>query len=84
MPAMASSLVESEVDCLDEKSKLHRFGSFAPVREGANEAKWFVDGQEYMAAVADAIMAAKHEIFITDWHVNPHIFMKRPDKGITA
>ena len=81
---MAAYLVESQVECLDEKSKLHQFGSFAPVREGANEAKWFVDGQDYMAAVADAIMAAKHEIFITDWQMNPHIFMKRPDKGITS
>ena len=27
----------------------------------------FVDGAGYMAAVADAMEAAKEEIFITDW-----------------
>ena len=30
-----------------------RFDSFAPVRSG--RAKWFVDGCDYMACVADAI-----------------------------
>ncbi len=62
----------------------YRFGSFAPVRNGSGQAKWFVDGQDYMSAVADAIMAAKYEIFITDLQMNPHIFMKRPDIGITS
>lgn len=62
--------------------KRYRFDSFAPVRNG--EAKWFVDGQDYMSAVADAIMGAKHEIFITDWQMNLHIFMKRPDTGVTS
>ena len=27
----------------------------------------FVDGESYMATVADAIVAAKDEIYITDW-----------------
>lgn len=27
----------------------------------------FVDGEGYMSTVADAIVAAKDEIFITDW-----------------
>ena len=27
----------------------------------------YVDGQGYMSDVADAILAAKDEIFITDW-----------------
>lgn len=62
----------------------YRFGSFAPVRNGSGQVKWFVDGQDYMSAVADAIVAAKREIFITDWQMNPHIFMKRPDTGITS
>ena len=64
-------------------SERYRFGSFAPVRMGS-QAKWFVDGQDYMSAVADTIMAAKYEIFIADWQMNPHIFMKRPDNGITS
>ena len=61
----------------------HRFGSFAPIRN-ESQAKWYVDGQDYMAAVADSIEAAKQEIFITDWQLNPHIFMKRPDSGVDS
>jgi len=61
----------------------HRFGSYAPIRNGS-QAKWFVDGEDYMAAVADSIEAAEKEIFITDWQLNPHIFMKRPDSGIDS
>ena len=56
---MAAYLVESKVECPDEKSKLHQFGSFAPVREGANEAKWFVDGQDYMQGVVTYMSPAE-------------------------
>ncbi|XP_065882686.1 phospholipase D2-like [Dysidea avara] len=35
-----------------------------------------------MSAVADAIEAASDEIFITDWQMNPHIFMKREDMEV--
>ena len=61
----------------------HRFGSYAPIRD-EGQAKWYVDGQDYMAAVADSIEAAEEEILITDWQINPHIFMKRPDSGIDS
>ena len=61
----------------------HRFGSFAPLRNGS-QAKWYVDGEDYMAAVAGSIEAAEKEIFITDWQLNPHIFMKRPSSGIDS
>jgi len=58
----------------------NRFNStFAPAK---SQARWYVDGQDYMSAVADAIEAASDEIFITDWQMNPHIFMKRPDTGV--
>ena len=67
-----------------DQEKRHRFGSFSPVREGAVQLKWLVDGQDYMAAVADAIEAADHEIFITDWQIHPHVYMKRPDDGVTS
>ena len=60
----------------------YRFGSFAPVRDGQTRAKWFVDGKDYMSSVADAILAAEHEIFITDWQMSPFIFMKRPKNGV--
>lgn len=70
------------LDFTGAEERYYRFGSFAPERTSA--AKWFVDGKDYMSAVADAIVAAKHEIFITDWQMNPHIFMKRPDTGMTS
>ncbi|KAF2895274.1 hypothetical protein ILUMI_10900 [Ignelater luminosus] len=51
--------------------------SFAPVRNNI-AASWFVDGAEYMAAVADSIEAAKEEVFIADWWLSPEIYLKRP------
>ena len=66
-----------------EKSQRYRHGSFAPVRNNC-EAIWFVDGKDYMSAVADAIEAAEKEILITDWQINPEIFMKRPDSGVDS
>ena len=65
------------------ESGSYRFGSFAPVRN-SSKAKWLVNGKEYMSAVADAMDAAKTEIFITDFQLNPDIFMKRPDNGIDS
>ena len=68
---------------IDPKPQRHRFGSFAPVRNSC-DAKWFVDGEDYMSSVADAVLNAKNEIYITDWCFNPHIFMKRPDTGVNS
>ena len=64
-------------------STSYRHRSFAPVRENG-QAMWYVDGKDYMSAVADAIEAAKTEIMITDWQMNPEIFMKRPDSGVDS
>ena len=64
-------------------SQRYRHGSFAPVRK-SGQAVWFVDGKDYMSAVADAIEAAETEIMITDWQMNPEIFMKRPDSGVDS
>ena len=61
----------------------YRYESFASVRE-SGQAVWFVDGKDYMSAVADAIEAAEKEIMITDWQMNPEIFMKRPDTGVDS
>ncbi|XP_035741996.1 phospholipase D2-like isoform X1 [Vespa mandarinia] len=51
--------------------------SFAPYRSSI-PATWFVDGCNYMSAVADALENAKEEIFIADWWLSPEIYMKRP------
>ena len=61
----------------------YRYGSFAPVRK-SGQAVWYVDGKDYMSAVANAIEAAEREILITDWQMNPEIFMKRPDSGVDS
>ncbi|CAH3154344.1 unnamed protein product, partial [Porites lobata] len=66
-----------------EKSQRYRHGSFVPVRNNC-EAMWFIDGKDYMSVVADAIEAAEKEILITDWQINPEIFMKRPDSGVDS
>ncbi|XP_019701186.1 phospholipase D1 isoform X2 [Harpegnathos saltator] len=51
--------------------------SFAPYRSSIL-GTWFVDGADYMSAVADAMENAKEEIFIADWWLSPEIHMKRP------
>ncbi|XP_011059834.1 PREDICTED: phospholipase D2 isoform X1 [Acromyrmex echinatior] len=51
--------------------------SFVPYRSPIS-ATWFVDGADYMFAVADALENAKEEIFIADWWLSPEIYMKRP------
>ncbi|XP_066219404.1 phospholipase D2 isoform X2 [Saccopteryx leptura] len=38
----------------------------------------FVNGAGYFAAVADAILRAQEEIFITDWWLSPEIYLMRP------
>ncbi|XP_039278492.1 phospholipase D1-like [Nilaparvata lugens] len=56
-----------------------RYTSFAPVRDAeVSRAAWLVDGRSYMAAVADAMEAAREEIYIADWWLSPEIHMKRP------
>ncbi|KAG2183933.1 hypothetical protein INT44_008944 [Umbelopsis vinacea] len=55
----------------------HRFGSFAPIRNKAR-VKWFVDGQDYFDAVAEALLAAKKEIYIEDWWLSPELYLRRP------
>nr|CAD7425001.1 unnamed protein product [Timema monikensis] len=55
----------------------NRHNSFAPERL-RTDAAWFVDGCSYMSAVADALDAAKEEIFIADWWLSPEIYLKRP------
>ena len=54
----------------------NRFGSFAPERTN-QVGQYFIDGQNYMSAVADAILAATEEIYIADWWLSPEIYLKR-------
>jgi len=63
-------------------TKAYRFNS--SFTSANTRAMWYVDGQDYMSAVADAIEAASTEIFIAGWQMNPSIFMKRPSMGINS
>ncbi|XP_026841191.1 phospholipase D2 isoform X1 [Drosophila persimilis] len=51
--------------------------SYAPMRANT-QASWYVDGSQYMSAVADGLEAATEEIYIADWWLSPEIYMKRP------
>ncbi|XP_063059494.1 phospholipase D2 [Engraulis encrasicolus] len=69
-----------EIKRLSEASdflQLHRFQSFAPPRPNTLT-KWYVNGSQYFADLADALDQAKEEIFITDWWLSPEVFLKRP------
>lgn len=54
--------------------------SLAGERNNAT-AKWYVDGKDYMAAIADAIEKARHEILIAGWKINPDLHLRRSDNG---
>ncbi|BCS28672.1 putative phospholipase PldA [Aspergillus puulaauensis] len=58
-------------------SESHRFGSFAPIREG-NRVKWYVDALDYLWAVSIALEQAKEVIYIEDWWLSPELFLRRP------
>ncbi|UJR34309.1 hypothetical protein I4U23_021712 [Adineta vaga] len=70
-----NSLMNVKNQCL--LAEQHPFNSFAPKRQ-QQYAQWFVNGQSYMEAVAKGILAAKEEIFITDWWLSPEILLVRP------
>ena len=52
--------------------KSQPFMSFAPVRSHQS-ARWLVDGADYFGAVADALEAAKHTIYIAGWWISPEV-----------
>lgn len=60
-----------------EIARAHRFGSFAPERDG-NKIKWYIDGRNYYHAVSIALERAKETIYIADWWLSPELFLRRP------
>jgi len=44
----------------------------------SNTAKWFSDGKDYFADLAEKLMEAKETIFMTDWWMSPEVWLKRP------
>ncbi|KAK9712377.1 hypothetical protein K7432_007180 [Basidiobolus ranarum] len=57
----------------------NRFDSFAPVRDSVR-AKWYVDGLDYFQDLSEALLNAKHTIYIEDWWLSPVMYMRRPPK----
>ncbi|ORY05424.1 phospholipase D/nuclease [Basidiobolus meristosporus CBS 931.73] len=57
----------------------NRFDSFAPVRDNVN-ARWFVDGADYFYELSEALLNAKHTIYIGDWWLSPEMYLRRPPK----
>ncbi|KAL6077692.1 Phospholipase D1 [Balamuthia mandrillaris] len=55
----------------------NRFESFAPPRSKI-DARWYICGKAAMAAIADSILSARSEVFITGKFLSPFIFLKRP------
>ncbi|KAK2734211.1 hypothetical protein FQN55_002878 [Onygenales sp. PD_40] len=55
----------------------NRFGSFAPPRERC-DAKWYVDGCDYMWAVSRALETARESVWILDWWLSPELYLRRP------
>ncbi len=55
----------------------HRFGSFAPPREG-NAVKWYSDGCDYFWAVSEMLDEAEETICILDWWLSPELYLRRP------
>ncbi|CAG0903670.1 unnamed protein product [Darwinula stevensoni] len=73
-------LLETSLTTARAFTEWNRFGSFVPMRRDT-PAVWFVDGRDYMSAVADALENAKQDIFICDWWLSPEIYLKRPVQG---
>lgn len=54
---------------------------FAPPRKG-NSAKWYVDGEQLMARMADDIAQATRTVYFTDWALNPDVRMRRDANSV--
>ncbi len=68
----------------DAAGRSNRYNSFAPVRDGPNEVKWLVDGEDYMSEVADAINNATYEVLITGWEFCYNLSLKYSNSNNTT
>ena len=74
---LARYLMETAETYAKDFTDHNRYDSFAPIRTNTYS-QWFVDGANHFEAVSDALESAKQEIFIADWWLSPHIYMRRP------
>ena len=61
-------------------TKVHRFGSFAPMRE-KNSMKSYIRGENYFKEVYRLLETAQKEILIADWYLSPEVPLLRPIEG---
>lgn len=71
MDGIANSIMESPY------CKINRFKSFCPISSG-NSAEGYINAFKYYNDIADELIKAKHEIYITDWWMSPEVYLKRP------
>lgn len=60
-------------------NQLHRFDSFAPVRQNC-ASKLYNDGAGYFSDLYDELMNAHQQVCITGWMITPYLLLKRPNK----
>ena len=53
------------------------YNAFTNIKSN-NDAKWFIDGEQYFKDLASELMNAKETIFITDWWLSPEVWLTRP------
>eukprot|EP00835_Amoeboradix_gromovi_P001597 NODE_76_length_23341_cov_0.477498.p4 type:complete len:861 gc:universal NODE_76_length_23341_cov_0.477498:16030-13448(-) len=56
--------------------KYHRFGSFAPIRQGG--VAYYIDASNYFKALIGHIESATKSIYISDWWLTPELYLLRP------
>ena len=55
----------------------NKYDSFASTTRN-NYCKYFIDGKDYYQDLYDHLLNAKKTIYITDFHINPELFLVRP------
>lgn len=69
--------INSAFQSSEWRTSLNRYESSFPIRDNCN-ARSFVDGEEYFAAVYKYLKSAKHHVFISDWWLSPELYLLRP------
>ncbi|PRP77911.1 phospholipase D1 [Planoprotostelium fungivorum] len=63
----------------EANTRSNRFLSFSPVRKN-NSLKFLVDSADVCDAIGNAILGARRNIFLSNWCINPEIYLKRSEK----
>ena len=55
----------------------NKYDSYASTTKN-NYFKYFIDGKDYYQDLYEQLLNAKEKIYITDFHINPELFLVRP------